>query len=213
MIVNNRHDGAAPHRENVVGIVLAAGFSHRFGPQDKRLAPLPDGQLLLASIVSQASKAFTPLRVVLRSDDETAALGLPHTTPVLRVHNAEAGLGASLAEAIGLLEKDDALRQVNAAAILLGDMPSIRLETFHMLQRQAGQSRIVRPSHAGRPGHPVIIGRDFWPELRALQGDEGGKSVIQRHRDRYHEILVDDPGIHVDIDLREDLRQPLLPLP
>lgn len=212
MTVKNRHNEPVLHHENVVGVVLAAGFSRRFGPQDKRHAPLPDGKPLLASVVAQASKAFTQLRVVLRSDDEPDTLGLPHATSVLRVHNAEAGLGASLAEAIGLLEKDDALRQINAAAILLGDMPSIQLETFHLLQRQAGHSRIVRPCHAGRPGHPVIIGRDFWPELRTLQGDEGGKRIIQRHRDRYHEIPVDDAGIHVDIDLREDLLKPRLPL-
>jgi molybdenum cofactor cytidylyltransferase len=42
-------------------------------------------------------------------------------------------------------------------------------------------------------------------ELLALRGDEGARGVVERHRADVAEVVVDDPGIHRDIDRREDL--------
>ena len=192
----------------VVAVVLAAGYSRRFGAADKRCARLADGRGLLAASVVRAGEAFPLLRVVLREDDDPIALGLPGTTPVIFAPRAQRGLGASLGDAIAALGRDDALANVEVAAILLGDMPDLRLGTLHALQRLATRSRIVRPCYVGRPGHPVLFGRDFWPELEALDGDEGARDVIRHHRDRYHEIAVEDSGVCRDIDTPADLTRP-----
>ncbi|ALM52228.1 nucleotidyltransferase family protein [Halomonas huangheensis] len=192
--------------ETVLGMILAAGYSRRFGEDDKRCCRLPDGRTLLESTVAQANEAFPLLRVVVREEDDIRVLGLSGTTPILRVRHAESGLGASLGEAITHLEQDESLQHVSAVAILLGDMPCIRSETLRAMQREAGRSHIIRPSYAGRPGHPVIMGRDFWPELASLRGDEGGKHVIRRHQNQYHEVPVDDAGIHIDVDSLKDLQ-------
>ncbi|MCH4565333.1 nucleotidyltransferase family protein [Halomonas sp. EGI 63088] len=184
---------------------MAAGHSRRYGAADKRIARLPDGRRLLAATVTRAQEAFPLLRVVLREEDDPAALGLPRETPIIRAPRAERGLGASLADAIAAIAGDDALADTEAAAILLGDMPDIRLDTLQALQRLATRSGIVRPCHAGRPGHPVLFGRDFWPELAALDGDDGARDVIRRHRDGYREIAVEDPGVCRDIDVPAEL--------
>ncbi|MDI5983685.1 NTP transferase domain-containing protein [Halomonas sp. M4R5S39] len=130
-----------------MAVVLAAGYSRRFGAADKRIARLPDGRRLLAAAVARATEAFPRLRVVLREEDDPVALGLPVSTPILRATRAGRGLGASLGEAIAALGRDGSLANVGAAAILLGDMPDIRLETLHALQRQATRSGIVRPCY------------------------------------------------------------------
>lgn len=200
-----RSESAPPSSERLVAVVLAAGYSRRFGTADKRLARLPDGRPLLAATLARVGEAFPLRRVVLRAEDEPMALGLPASTSVIRVTRARHGLGASLGEAIAALDRDAALADVEAAAILLGDMPDIRPETLHALQRHAARTAIVRPCHAGRPGHPVLFGRDFWPELAALDGDDGAREVIRRHRDRYRKIAVADPGVCRDIDTPGDL--------
>ncbi|WP_258364256.1 nucleotidyltransferase family protein [Halomonas sp. LBP4] len=188
-----------------MAVVLAAGYSRRFGAADKRIARLPDGRRLLADTVTRAQEAFPLLRVVLREEDDPAALGLPRETPLLRAPRAERGLGASLADAIAAIAGDDALADTGAAAILLGDMPDIAVTPLATLSSQADRSRILRPSYAGHPGHPVFFGRDFWPELAALNGDDGARDVIRRHRDRYREIAVEDPGVCRDIDTPAEL--------
>lgn len=207
-----RSESAPPSTERLVAVVLAAGYSRRFGTADKRRARLPDGRPLLAATLARVGEAFPLLRVVLREDDDPVALGLPatlsSTPPIIRAPRAERGLGASLGDAIAAIGRDDALADVEAAAILLGDMPDIRLETLQTLQRLATRSAIVRPCHRGQPGHPVFFGRDFWPELEALDGDDGAREVIRRHRDRYREISVEDPGVCRDIDTPGDLLPP-----
>lgn len=188
----------------VVAVILAAGASRRFGAEDKRRARLPEGRTLLATAVANAA-VFPTLRVVIRDEDDPRALGLEADTPVIRAPHACGGLGASLADAFTALADDSELAEVAAAAVLLGDMPGLQADTLRLLQRHAGRERIVRLHHAGRPGHPVVFGRDLWPALTTLHGDAGARGVIQRHRDRYHEVEVNDPGIHLDIDTIADL--------
>ncbi|ATJ82442.1 NTP transferase domain-containing protein [Halomonas beimenensis] len=197
----------ANHRATggVVAVIMAAGASRRFGDRDKRLAALPDGRPLLAATVANAAAAFATLRVVIRDEDDPRALGLADDIPVIRAGHADDGLGASLADAFAALAKDGELAGVAAAAVLLGDMPCLRAGTLERLRGHAARERIVRPRHAGRPGHPVLFGRDHWPELATLAGDEGARGVIARHPSQCREIEVDDPGIHVDIDVAADL--------
>ncbi|RTR06550.1 nucleotidyltransferase family protein [Halomonas nitroreducens] len=190
---------------DVVAVILAAGASRRFGAGDKRLARLPTGQPLLAAAVANAAAAFSRLRVVIRDGDDPAVLGLAADTPVIRAPHAHDGLGASLADAFATLGNAPDLVDSVAAAVLLADMPSLSPETLGQLQAHATRARIVRPRQGGRPGHPVLFGRDFWGELSALHGDEGARGVIARHRAHSLELEVDDPGIHLDIDVVEDL--------
>ncbi|WP_245184427.1 nucleotidyltransferase family protein [Halomonas salinarum] len=214
-----------------IALIMAAGASRRFGVDDKRLATLPDGRRLLAATVALVATAFPALRVVLREDDDPLALGLSSDTPVIRAAHASAGLAASISDAFHALQADDDLIDVQAAAILLGDMPALRPETLEALQRRITSQCIVRPVQAGRPGHPVLFGRAFWPELAALGGekggegngqegfeeereeqgenrkDEGARSVIRANREHAIELAVDDPGIHLDIDHSSDLRR------
>lgn len=217
-----------------IALIMAAGASRRFGVDDKRLAILPDGRHLLAATVALVAKAFPALRVVLREDDDPFALGLSADTPIIRAAHASEGLGASISDAFHALQGDDDLIDMQAAAILLGDMPALRLETLEALQRRITSQCIVRPVQAGRPGHPVLFGRAFWPELAALGGQEGGqeggeengqegleehkkegenrkdegaRSVIRANWEHAIELAVDDPGIHLDIDHSTDLRR------
>jgi len=192
--------------EHVVALVMAAGRSRRFGDTDKRLAMLPDGRSLLASSCALARQAFADVRVVLREADDPVALGL--VDPALRLIRAphgEAGLGASLADAFLALGRDPRLSNARAAAVLLGDMPAITPATLRRLRDAAAPECILRPSQDGRPGHPVLFGRDFWPALETLEGDTGGSPILRRYPACLCTLAVTDPGIHLDIDTDEAL--------
>ena len=197
--------------DTAVGIVLAAGFSRRFGTQDKRISQLANGQPLLAASVSRACEAFEEVFVVLREEDNPDVLGLPKNVAILRAPRALLGLGASLGDAIAAIQRDPSMAKVNTAAILLGDMPDIASSTLKALCRQSAPDRIIRPvlrsSHDMLPGHPVLFGRDFFKELERLDGEEGGKEIIQRHRDAYRYVHVADPGVCRDIDTPEALER------
>lgn len=193
---------------SVIGLVMAAGYSRRFGQRDKRCAALADGRSLLATAVANAEQAFPVLRVAIRAEDDANLLGLAEHTPLIRLHQAHLGLGASLAEAVRALSHDAQLNSSEAVAILLGDMPWIKQETLLSLQRLATCDTIVRPCHAGTPGHPVIFGRALWPALEALSGNTGAKDLIRDNADHYRAYDVQDAGTLLDIDAPADLVVP-----
>ncbi|MDH0301612.1 MULTISPECIES: nucleotidyltransferase family protein [unclassified Pseudomonas] len=180
---------------SVVALVLAAGQGSRFGA-DKRRALLGDGRSLLQHSVERALAVFGEVRVVLRDGERAEDLRLPGGCRIVASPDARLGMGHSLAAGVASLADSEAL----AVAIVLGDMPWIEPGTLRQLVATARASAIVVPRHQGQNGHPVLFGRDFWPELTALAGDEGARSLLQRHRERMVVLEVSDPGVLRDVD-------------
>lgn len=191
--------------DHVVALVMAAGRSRRFGGDDKRLACLADGRPLLATSLASVQQAFSSWFVVLRRDDDAARLGIADETGVIRSPRADEGLGGSLADGVAALDQAPLADNIVACAVLLGDMPYIHLATLNSLCQRATAQRIVRPLYAGRPGHPVLFGRRFWPELMQLEGDAGGRELLRRYSQDVKLQEVNDPGVHADIDHASDL--------
>lgn len=184
----------------VFALLLAAGRSRRF-EGDKRRATLPCGRTLLRASIDNAQQAFSDVWVVLREEDDADALGVAPDVTVVRSPQADLGMGHSLASGIAALTPSDA----NAVAVLLADMPWIQPATLRNLAAMANPRRIVLPGHDGQRGHPVIIGRDFWPLLLNLDGDQGARSIIKSHPEHCDVLACDDPGILRDADTRAAL--------
>ncbi|MCY1416216.1 Purine catabolism protein PucB [compost metagenome] len=85
-------------------------------------------------------------------------------------------------------------------AIFLGDMPWIGADSLRCLLAQAAPDSIVVPTFAGQPGHPVLFGRSFWPELQLLRGDSGAREVIRANPQAVRRVAVSDPAILRDVD-------------
>jgi CTP:molybdopterin cytidylyltransferase MocA len=51
----------------------------------------------------------------------------------------------------------------------------------------------------------VGFGRDFFPALRAVKGDTGGRDLVRANRERVQLLPVGDAAILQDIDTPEDL--------
>jgi molybdenum cofactor cytidylyltransferase len=95
---------------------------------------------------------------------------------------------------------------VEAAAVMPGDLPRVRPETVAELvsARRQGVGGIVAPVHGGRRGHPVLIPREAWPDIIALGPDETLRTYLRRHASQVWSVEVDDPGVHADIDTPAD---------
>ena len=199
------------HNHRTLGLVMAAGFSRRFGGEDKRAAPLAGGGTLLERTLAQLLPAFTAasgeclLAVTIRPEDCPSALGIPVQCPILRAPNAGCGLGASIADAMLGIREIPLIDSADSIAILLGDMPAIRAQTLSELIHFSRVDNIVRPYYRGQPGHPVIFGRQFWPQLRSLSGEQGARQVVNAHASGVLAVAVEDPGTLLDVDNRASL--------
>tara|TARA_B100001245_G_scaffold34218_2_gene21994 strand:- start:31870 stop:32544 length:675 start_codon:yes stop_codon:yes gene_type:complete len=202
--------GRNPDHGQVLGVIMAAGRSTRFGPDDKRLAEL-NGEPLLMQLVRRLLPVFPPFRdqprlsVVLRPEDVTLAASLPAGCLPLFAADADAGLGSSIASAVARVAGEQTWQPVSSLAVFLGDMPLIRTATLGPLLREQNSERIVRPEYQGKAGHPVLFGRRFWPDLMRLQGEDGARTVIQNYPGHLIRIATDDPGVITDIDTPQQL--------
>lgn len=181
---------------SVVGLVLAAGFSRRFGT-DKRRARLNSGETLLAASLTLPCSQLEEVWVVLRPEDDAETLAVPACVHIVRSESAALGMGHSLASGITAITQQ---AQADAVAVFLGDMPWVNVDSLGYLLAMASPEHIVVPIFQGQPGHPVIFGCKFWPELQQLTGESGAKALIQEHSQVIRYLEVNDPGILRDVD-------------
>ncbi|TRO13270.1 nucleotidyltransferase family protein [Ectopseudomonas mendocina] len=187
----------------VAALMLAAGYSRRFGA-DKRRLVLADGSSLLAASLALPCSMVEEVWLVLRPDESITELGLPASIKLVQHPLTAQGMGHSLAAGAERLLAES---HADAVAIFLADMPSIRRHSLEALMACAAPDRIVLPSHQGKRGHPVLFGRDFWPQLATLGGDAGARAVLQHNAEALHIVELDDPGVLQDIDTPADLIQ------
>lgn len=90
--------------------------------------------------------------------------------------------------------------------ILPVDIPLVRPDTLERLLEafRTGDAEICRPSFRGRYGHPPLISAALIPAIRDFDGTGGLRALLACHGDRTAEVAVDDPGILLDLDTRED---------
>lgn len=90
--------------------------------------------------------------------------------------------------------------------IALGDQPLLKTTTINVLIHafQKGRGGIIIPSFQGRRGHPVIFHKRYTKELLRLEGDVGGKSVIERYPQDVQAIRVKSAGVVTDLDTWQD---------
>ncbi|MDM9652319.1 nucleotidyltransferase family protein [Pseudomonas sp. CW003PS] len=187
----------------IAALMLAAGYSRRFGA-DKRRLVLADGRSLLAASLALPCSMLEDVWLVLRPDEALTELELPQGVHIVQNPATAEGMGHSLAAGAQRLLAES---HADAVAIFLADMPSIRRHSLEALMACAAPDRIVLPSHQGKRGHPVLFGRNFWPQLATLSGDAGAKPVLQQNPNAVSIVELDDPGVLQDIDTPADLSQ------
>jgi molybdenum cofactor cytidylyltransferase len=186
------------HQGPIVGVLLAAGSATRFGA-DKLLAVLPAGPPVGVAALKGLAAAVDHVVVVLRPGDAALAEVLREQGPRITVcADAARGMGASLAWGVR------AAPLAGAWVIALADMPWVRSETIGaVVAALRSGAQLVAPAHRGSRGHPVGFAAAFYPELIALRGDEGAKSVLAAQSVRL--IDTDDSAVLRDVDVPDDL--------
>ena len=189
----------------VAGVVLAAGLSSRAGPTNKLLLGV-DGQPLVWWAVRAATDAGLDPVVLVTAPGDAEVVAATADFDLVRVENDAPRRG--LASSLGL-GVEAVAGSIDAAVILLGDMPWVRKPHIERLVAsfapEAGRAVCV-PTFEGRRGNPVVWGARFFDEIRGLRGDRGARVLLDRHPSWVQEVAMDDPAVLRDIDTLEDWR-------
>jgi molybdenum cofactor cytidylyltransferase len=183
----------------IAGLVLAAGEGRRFG--GAKLAAELDGVALLDHAVAAmlGVPAIERVVVVLGAHAEEvstrADLGAVETIVCDRWSD---GISASLVAGV------EELADAEAIVVTLGDQPFVTPQVIAAIVDQIESRRpAARATYAGRPGHPVLIKRTLFDQMRALRGDEGARGLLAAAGVR--ELECGHLCSPQDIDTPEDL--------
>ncbi|AUH63213.1 nucleotidyltransferase family protein [Paracoccus zhejiangensis] len=182
------------HPPKRTGLLLAAGASRRFGPEDKLLAPFA-GRPLLSHAAAAMRAAALDRRIAVVSSAETAAL--LDGFEVIRIAQGE---------------QSDSLRAGIAAAgtpdrllIALGDMPLVSAELLDRVIAACTDDHASAGREAnGPPMPPACFPASWLPRLAELTGDQGAGRLL---RDLPAGQIIDASGQLPDIDTPEALRK------
>ena len=192
----------------IVGAVLAAGQSRRMGRPKALLRCGSSGETFVARVVrALAGGGADEVLVVGRPDDDAlrrAVRALAGGVRFLENPAAERGQLSSL-----VVAADDATRAGAGALLVMPvDMPLVRGETVAAVIAAFRHSRppIVRATHRGRHGHPVLFSAALFEELRRADPSVGARQVVRAHAADTVDLDVDDAGVLRDVDVASDYR-------
>jgi CTP:molybdopterin cytidylyltransferase MocA len=167
--------------EVVHGLLLAAGSGTRMGVP-KALVREGNGEPWLTRALEVLQGGGCESVTIVLGAAADSALGLLCGHRVATVVASDWAIGISASLRAGL----EALNPTNARSALvhLVDLPDV---TAAVARRVAGAGDhpevLARAAYGGRPGHPVLIGRDHWPGVMAVaDGDHGAREYLVEHR-------------------------------
>ena len=186
-------------------IYLAAGSARRFG-QNKLLAPLhgrPVYRYGLESLqTAAAGRADCRILVVSRTDEILQAAKAMGFTPV---ESPDSGKGMSCTIRAGIC----AAGKLQAGDYLLfavADQPWLTAASVEKLLDTARAGCFAATAmYNGQAGSPTVFSAALAPELCALQGDSGGRRVLNRYPGRVIPVPLASPRELADIDTPADL--------
>jgi molybdenum cofactor cytidylyltransferase len=190
-----------PRAPRIAAIVLAAGLSTRMGT-NKLMAEI-DRQPLIARTLAMLKRAgLDDVVVVTGHERETIERVV---APARTVFNPDYALGLATSLRVGLGAID-----ADAALVCLADMPLIEAATIAKLIaafNPAEHRSICVPVFEGQRGNPVLWGRQHFPALKAVEGDQGGRRLLDALADEVVEVPVSNEGVLRDADTPEALER------
>lgn len=177
---------------SVVVMLLAAGRSSRMrGGSSHKLLATFDGVPLIRRVAKRAmeSKAASVVVVTGYQSDHLASHLSDLDLTIVKNERFSGGLATSIVAGLSALDSD----RYDGVMIMLGDMPGVTSKHIDALierfEATAGLV-VVRASHEGAPGNPVILPAVLYANVLQLTGDSGAKKLIESSGIEVQEVEI-----------------------
>jgi len=180
-------------------IVLAAGFSSRFG-ENKLLWKL-SGRPLCWYSINSSLKAHVAMTVVVTGRATSGHIPFRESVEIVENEDPSRGVSSSIATGVSYV-----MDRSEAALILPADMPLVNsLLLSKLISMYEMEHRIVACAVNARPYSPALFPSSEYIRLMGLSGDSGARRIIEESGNA---LLVEtDPALLSDVDTVEDLKR------
>ena len=187
----------------VAAAVLAAGQGERLGGDvPKPLALLRGRPLVTWALDAVRATGLSPVVLVVGRDAASVRAAAPASVTVVHASRWQEGIAHSLHAGLDALEP---LPELSAVCVGLADQPLVAAAAYERLvAAHARGATLVVATYSGVRQNPVLLGRDLWPEVRALSGDIGARALMDEHETT--EVDCTGTGLPLDVDTIGDLQ-------
>lgn len=182
----------------VNAIIMASGYSTRMG-KNKLMLPLKEKPIIEHVIDAITKCKFNEIILV---GQEKKVLDIAKNKNILTILNTKPYKGQSQSIKLGILNTSSA----KGYMFFTGDQPLLDSHTINLLLNKFinNNDYIVIPKYKNTVGSPTIFPEKFKNELLNLQGDIGGKIIINNHMNKILFVDLKNRYSLFDIDTPED---------
>ncbi|EPY2272521.1 molybdenum cofactor cytidylyltransferase [Clostridium sporogenes] len=182
----------------VNAVIMASGYSTRMG-KNKLMLPFK-GKPIIEHVIDTIKECnFNEVILVGR---ENKVLDIGKKKNILTVLNTKAYKGQSQSIKLGILNTGAS----NGYMFFTGDQPLLDSYTINSLLNTFTRNNayIIIPKYKDKVGSPTIFPKKLKNELLNLQGDVGGKAVINNHTNEILFVNLRNSCCLFDIDTSKD---------
>ena len=186
---------------SVAAILLASGFSKRFGGQNKLLLPFRGKPLARYTLELATEIGFSGGVFFITASDEVAALAndLPG---VKLIKNSAPDKGRRESVRLGVEAAD-----ADYYLFFVCDQPFLDGDTVRRILEERQPGCITEPRFNGKPGNPCLFSRSFRDELLSLGEGETPRLIKERHPEAIRAVELTNPLALEDVDDAENLER------
>ncbi len=183
----------------ISGIILAAGASKRMGT-NKLLLPF-GGVPVIERVVKAATGSALGEVILVYGSDRIKETGDKYKAKVVGNDQPQHGQSRSVRLGVG-----NASEYADGFMFLVGDQPYITSEMINKLIAcyVSGDHSAVVPLYKGRRGNPVVFSYPLREKLMGLEGDSGGRVLLEQLTGKIAVVDMDDERSGLDMDTQEE---------
>lgn len=190
-------------------IILAAGQSKRFG--SNKLVAKIGGEPLIKRTIAPFQALPCDVLVVVTGAYAEELKEVLSPLGVRTTHNLKfASSGMAISVKCGLDALGSSLPQLDGLFLHPGDIPLINLDDLEAMVSAllTGESDVLIPTHRGRKGHPLLVGKSAIVGLANISDERLGlRGFLDDYQDRLGYVDLPNEGVLRDVDYRNDLGQ------
>ena len=174
-------------------ILLASGFSRRFGAQNKLLMPFCGKPLARLTLELVSSSDIFKTVFFVAHDEEVAFLA--DGLPVKVIRNMRSGLGQRESVRLGVEKSAE-----DYYAFFPCDKPLLSAPAVRRIVAERKAGCIVEPYTAEGPCNQAVFSAVFREELLTLAAGEHPRDIKLRHAEKIIPVEFDEPEMFRDVD-------------
>ena len=183
----------------IMGIVMASGFSRRM-KRDKLLLDI-DGSTIIEKVLIACKVSKLDDIIIIYRKKEIKEISDRYN--IKSVYNENASNGQSESVKLGLRNIDD---DIEGVMFIVGDQPYLDPNTIDdlIIEFRKEKDKIIVPIYGDKKGNPVIFPTSLKEEFFNIDGDVGGKIIINKFIDKVKFINIKNYKAGIDIDTWEE---------